>query len=139
MACRRYPRILYPLMLFPIIGLLSCVNITTRESKKGSLAAWMGKPIEQVIEEWGEPDNTSLTEEGSKVIEYVERTERLIYDDDCVPIPRGPFEHHFSNECEDSVPKKKAISVTTTRFFVDPNGIVNDWQWEFNGWKEPFP
>ena len=123
------------LSLIIILFLFSCTNPATKESYEMGLTNWIYMPVSDLIAEWGPPQNTYPLEDGGKIIEYVKEGQILIPRDDCITIPKGPFRHHFCDDCEESFPVI-STKVTKTQDFVDPNGIIYNYLWEHESGKK---
>ena len=122
-------------LLVLIIWIFSCTTPITKEYHGMGLFYWIDMPASDLIDKWGPPQNTYPLDDGGKIIEYVKESQMLIPPKDCVTIPRGPFEHHFHNDCENAF-LEKSISVTKTKYFVDPNGIIYSYRWEYEPRKK---
>ena len=116
------------LLTLPVI---SCTNPVTKASFEKGLSEWKDIPVSDLFAEWGSPQKSYPLEDGGEIIEYIRECEIILPRDDCVPVPRGPFLHHFYNDCEETFPVLSTI-VTKTQFFVDPNGIIYSYWWESN-------
>jgi len=119
------------LFIFPII---SCTNPATKESYERGLSKWKNIPASVLIAEWGLPQNSYPLEDGGKIIEYVRESQILISRYECVTIPRGPFRHHFYDDCEESFPVISTM-MSKTEFFVDPNGIIYRYRWKSGSYE----
>ena len=128
---RIFLSVMISLIILPVI---SCTNPITKESYEKGLSEWKGIPASDLVAECGLPQNSYPLEDGGKIIEYIRESEILLSRNDCVSVPRGPFRHHFYNDCEEKFPVLSRI-VSKTQFFVDPNGIIYDYQWESKSYQ----
>ncbi len=95
------------------------------------LAGWVGRPLDDLMMQWGPPDKTATLSRGGKVIEYdrerivttggYTQYEPVITDGDkdsiLVPVAVPSQEHHL--RC-------------ATRFVVSPAGIIESWSHDGN-------
>jgi hypothetical protein len=90
------------------------------------LAGWVGRPLDDLIVQWGPPDKTAALSRGGKVIEYdrerivttggYTRYEPVITDGDKDPI-LVPV----------AVPSEERHLRCATRFVISPADIIESW------------
>ncbi len=93
------------------------------------LAGWVGRPLDDLVVQWGPPDKTATLSRGGKVIEYDRRRtvttggytryEPVRTDDETIWIPV-------------EVPGRERHLRCATRFVISPADIIESWSHDGN-------
>ena len=101
----------------------------TEEHYNRMLAGWVGRPLDDLMIQWGPPDKTATLSRGGKVIEYDRRRtvttggytryEPVRTDDETIWIPV-------------EVPGRERHLRCATRFVISPADIIESWSHDGN-------
>ncbi|HUL09101.1 MAG TPA: hypothetical protein VLV76_22410 [Candidatus Acidoferrum sp.] len=108
-------------------GLLAAC--ATEEHYNRMLAAWVGRPLDELIVIWGPPDKQAHLSRGGKVVEYDRR--RIV--------TTGGYTRYEPVHTEDEtiwipveVPSRERHLQCATRFVVSPADIIESWSHDGN-------
>jgi hypothetical protein len=91
------------------------------------LGSWVGQPVNHLLATWGEPERVTPLQGDYELFEYVNRTNVA---------PAFSLNYHPAyNQSRQYAPMPQYLptgQTCLTRFWINPNGIVRDWEWQGN-------
>lgn len=135
------------------VALAGCATTANYEKM---LASWVGAPVDRLVMRWGPPANSYTLSDGGRVIEYG-RQRNVQIGGFTTTVPQTTFTNGSANVygpagsafgtysgtsttyVQRTTPMQNIAMQCTTRFTVDPSGIIRNWAWEGNDCRAMAP
>ena len=112
-----------------------CVSTSTENYEK-ILQTWVGLHVDELVLDWGPPQSSFDLSTGDKIIEY--HNVRYVYiPGSSFPTAHTVYKHHtdgsvttYRRFTEREIPAQSYTRFCKTRFIINPEGIIKQWDWE---------
>lgn len=128
-------------MKFIYITILSALLVTgcattSTENYEKILQTWVGLHVDELVLDWGPPQSSFDLSTGEKIIEY--HNVRYVY----IPSTSFPRAHTvyrkhpdgsvttYQTFSEHEIPAQSYTRFCKTRFIINPDGMIKQWDWE---------
>jgi|TARA_E500000178_G_C16830014_1_gene665593 hypothetical protein len=139
-----------------VVLLFVLAGCKTTENYQKILRSWVGQPVDNLLMQWGPPDNTYSLSNGGKILEY-NYEKHFQLGGETVTVPQTTYHSgrvrmygngssqygNYSGSSTTYVEKKTPVQNYTwkciTRFTVSENSIITGWEHEGNYCKASDP